>query len=91
MGNTHPYPLPGGELKGWVGTTNRYQLLKKISLKDFGQIDWLPLQKSVIAKSDLGINKAARIVINHCLKNQIGTIVFGWNKGQKNEIKLGKK
>ncbi|WP_237397278.1 IS200/IS605 family accessory protein TnpB-related protein [Okeania sp. KiyG1] len=38
-----------------------------------------------------GINKAARIVINHCLKNTIGTIVFGWNKGQKNEIKLGKK
>ncbi|WP_293090441.1 transposase [Okeania sp. SIO3B5] len=38
-----------------------------------------------------GINKAARIVINHCLKNSIGTIVFGWNKGQKNQIKLGKK
>ncbi|WP_293114766.1 transposase [Okeania sp. SIO1I7] len=38
-----------------------------------------------------GINKAARIVINHCLKNHIGTIVFGWNKGQKNQIELGKK
>ncbi|WP_237397269.1 transposase [Okeania sp. KiyG1] len=38
-----------------------------------------------------GINKAARIVINHCLKNSIGTIVFGWNKGQKNEIELGHK
>ncbi|WP_293165937.1 IS200/IS605 family accessory protein TnpB-related protein [Okeania sp. SIO2C9] len=39
----------------------------------------------------MGINKAARVVINHCLKNQIGTIVFGWNQGQKNQIKLGKK
>ncbi|WP_293058451.1 transposase [Okeania sp. SIO2B3] len=38
-----------------------------------------------------GINKAAIIVINHCLKNSIGTIVFGWNKGQKNQIELGKK
>ena len=38
-----------------------------------------------------GINKAARIVINHCLKNSIGTIVFGWNKGQKNQIELGHK
>ena len=28
------------------------------------------------------INKAARKVIQHCLKNRIGTIVFGWNKGQ---------
>jgi IS605 OrfB family transposase len=38
-----------------------------------------------------GINKAARIVINHCLNNQIGTIIFGWNKGNKTEIELGKK
>ena len=38
-----------------------------------------------------GINKAARIVINHCLENNIGTIIFGWNKGNKNEIELGKK
>lgn len=37
------------------------------------------------------INKAARLVINHCLANQIGTIVFGWNKEQKQEIKLGDK
>lgn len=38
-----------------------------------------------------GINKAARIVINHCRENDIGTIVMGWNKGNKNEIELGKK
>ncbi|NEO56446.1 MAG: IS200/IS605 family element transposase accessory protein TnpB [Okeania sp. SIO3B5] len=38
-----------------------------------------------------GINKAARVVINHCLKHSIGTIVFGWNQGQKNQIELGKK
>jgi putative transposase len=35
-----------------------------------------------------GINKAARIVINHCLKNNIGTIVFGWNKRNKDSINL---
>ncbi|NJL89981.1 MAG: IS200/IS605 family element transposase accessory protein TnpB [Coleofasciculaceae cyanobacterium SM2_1_6] len=35
------------------------------------------------------INKAARMVINHCLENQIGTVVFGWNKGQKDSINLG--
>jgi len=35
------------------------------------------------------INKAARLVINHCLENQIGTVVFGWNKGQKDSINLG--
>ncbi len=37
------------------------------------------------------INKAARMIINHCLENQIGTVVFGWNKGQKDSINLGSK
>ncbi|MCU0534918.1 MAG: transposase [Hydrococcus sp. Prado102] len=38
-----------------------------------------------------GINKAAKIVINHCLENYLGTVIFGWNKGNKTEIELGKK
>ena len=38
-----------------------------------------------------GINKAAKIVINHCLENNIGTIVFGWNKRNKDSINIGKK
>ncbi len=37
------------------------------------------------------INKAARIVIDHCLQNGIGTIVFGWNPGQKLNANMGKK
>lgn len=37
------------------------------------------------------VNKAARTVVNYCLKNGIGTIVFGWNKGQKDSINLGAK
>ncbi len=37
------------------------------------------------------INKAARIVVGHCLANGIGTIVFGWNKGQKDGADMGKK
>jgi putative transposase len=37
------------------------------------------------------VNKAARQVINHCLENQIGTVVFGWNKGQKDSASLGSK
>jgi transposase len=35
------------------------------------------------------VNKAARKVINHCLKNRIGTVVFGWNKGQKKLCQYG--
>lgn len=37
------------------------------------------------------VNKAARIVINHCIENKIGTIVFGWNDGQKDGADMGKK
>jgi putative transposase len=37
------------------------------------------------------VNKAARLVLNHCLENQIGTVVFGWNKGRRQEINLGSK
>jgi putative transposase len=37
------------------------------------------------------VNKAARIVVNHCLENGIGTIVFGWNTGQKDGANMGKK
>ncbi len=36
------------------------------------------------------INKAARIIINHCLENDIGIVVFGWNKGQKQECNMGR-
>ncbi len=35
-------------------------------------------------------NKAARKVINHCLSNKIGTLVFGWNKRQKDSSNMGK-
>ena len=37
------------------------------------------------------VNKAARLVLNHCIENKIGTIVFGWNKGIKQQINLGGK
>jgi putative transposase len=37
------------------------------------------------------VNKAARIVINHCIDNKIGTVVFGWNEGQKDRANMGKK
>lgn len=36
------------------------------------------------------VNKAARKVINHCLNNKIGTLVFGWNKGQKDSSNMGR-
>jgi putative transposase len=37
------------------------------------------------------VNKAARLVINHCLEQGIGRIVFGWNQGQKDSANMGRK
>ena len=37
------------------------------------------------------INKAARKVVRHCLENKIGTIIFGWNVGQKDGANMGAK
>ncbi|MEL0592280.1 MAG: transposase [Planktothrix rubescens PR222] len=36
-----------------------------------------------------GINKAAKHIINHCLKYGIGTLVMGWNEGFKVDANLG--
>ncbi len=37
------------------------------------------------------VNKAARFIINWCLKNKVSTIVFGWNQRHKDSINMGKK
>jgi len=37
------------------------------------------------------VNKAARLVINHCLEHGIGRIVFGWNPRQKDGAAMGRK
>ena len=36
-------------------------------------------------------NKVARFIVNWCLKNNIGTIVHGWNQGIKNGSQMTKK
>ncbi len=37
------------------------------------------------------VNKVARFVINWCQRNLVSTIVFGWNKRNKDSINIGKK
>ena len=37
------------------------------------------------------INKAARRIANYCIENDIGTVVFGWNKGSKTSVNLSKR
>ncbi|MEG4319661.1 MULTISPECIES: transposase [unclassified Microcoleus] len=37
-----------------------------------------------------GINKAAKSIVDHCLKYGIGTLVIGWNEGFKSNASLGR-
>jgi putative transposase len=37
-----------------------------------------------------GINKAAKLIIDHCLKHGIGTLVIGWNEGFKFNADMGR-
>jgi putative transposase len=37
-----------------------------------------------------GINKAAKSIIDHCLKYGIGTLVIGWNEGFKSNASMGR-
>ncbi|MBO1059308.1 MAG: IS200/IS605 family element transposase accessory protein TnpB [Dolichospermum sp. JUN01] len=37
-----------------------------------------------------GINKAAKLIIDHCLKYGIGTLVIGWNEGFKSNASMGR-
>jgi putative transposase len=37
-----------------------------------------------------GVNKAAKIIVDHCIKHSIGTIVCGWSDGFKTESNMGR-
>jgi putative transposase len=37
-----------------------------------------------------GINKAAKLIIDHCLKHGVGTLVVGWNEGFKESANMGR-
>lgn len=37
-----------------------------------------------------GINKAAKLIIDHCLIYNIGTLVIGWNEGFKSNANMGR-
>lgn len=69
----------------------RVATIKESKDKDF----WCALLDRITGKRNRqmrdAINKAARTVINYCLENGVGTVVFGWNKGQKNGSNMGRK
>lgn len=37
------------------------------------------------------VNKTARFIVNYCIQNRNGLLVFGWNTGQKDSSDMGSK
>lgn len=69
----------------------RLATIKENKSQDF----WCKLLDKITGKRNRqmrdAVNKAAKIVVQHCLNNNIGTIVMGWNKGQKQNSNMGRK
>lgn len=69
----------------------RLATIKENKSQDF----WCKLLDKITSKRNRqmrdAVNKAAKLVITHCLDNNIGTVVFGWNKSQKQSSNMGKK
>ncbi|NEO96086.1 MAG: transposase [Moorea sp. SIO3G5] len=69
----------------------RVATLKKGQSKDY----WTKLLSIITEKRNRqmrdAVNKAAKLVVNHCIDHAIGTIVFGWNPGHKNSSRMSRK
>ncbi len=53
------------------------------------QLDKLTAKRNLVVRD--AVNKTARFIINRCLKDGIGNLVFGWNKENKQNINNGRK
>ena len=55
-------------------TTNRIQ---RITTKRYNRVNDI-------------IKKAARCIVNHCIQNNIGTLIVGYNADFKRDVNLGR-
>jgi IS605 OrfB family transposase len=90
----HQFLIDGKRLKSinqWYNKRNaQLQSLKdKQKIKSFTNKQARLYQWRNNAVRDY-LNKAARLIINHCLEHQIGKLIIGYNPGIKQEIKIGK-
>ncbi|NEO71967.1 MAG: IS200/IS605 family element transposase accessory protein TnpB [Moorea sp. SIO3H5] len=69
----------------------RVAAIKKGKTQDYWDNQLASLTEKRNRQMRDNVNKAARFVVNWCIKNQISTVVFGWNKRNKDGINIGKK
>jgi putative transposase len=62
---------------------------KKSNFQDTKRIQILHLKRN--NKINTIFHRISRILIDYCIKNNLGTIIFGYNNGWKQNINIGKK
>ena len=64
--------------------------IKKDKPQDYWdeQLDKLTAKRNLTVRD--AVNKTAKFIINRCLKDRIGNLVFGWNQGNKQNINNGR-
>ena len=84
--------VDGHKIKGANAEYNKKVAKYKQGKTDFywdEYLDELTHKRSCLMRD--AINKAARLIINYCLKHRIGNIVFGWGQAVKTNCNLGSK
>ncbi len=95
--NGKPLIIDGHKLKSWNQWFNkekariqsehsRHKLSQGFSSKRLQQLSEIRARRMRDA-----VNKAVRTIVDYCENHQINVIVFGWNKGQKQEVNMGSK
>ena len=92
--NGHQFLIDGKRLKSinqWYNKQNSYlQSLKdRQGIKSFTNKQARLYQWRNNCVRDY-LNKAAKVIINHCLEDQIGKLIVGYNPGIKQEINIGR-
>ena len=90
----HQFLIDGKRLKSinrWYNKQNAYlqslkdkQKIKSFTTKQARLYQW---RNNCIRDY---LNKAARLVINHCIEHQIGKLIVGYNPGIKQKINIGR-
>ncbi len=94
--NGKPFIIDGRKIKSWNQLFNQEKariqtrhsqakLPKGFSSKRLQQ-----LSETRARRMRDAVNKAVRTIIKYCENHQINVIVFGWNKGQKQEVNMGR-
>lgn len=84
--------VDGGRVKFWNQKRNKaIANIKSGKAQDYWDEKCQQVEDSRNHRMRDAINKTARFIINWCLQNNVGTIVFGWNQGQKDGANMGKR